>query len=229
MFIQQSEETYPQKDIVHLLVKHGLLMAEIEVYPENTMRQIFIKNTDDLQMDSSTHRAIFKNERTGKVSSDQKSTVRELDLKDGDTLLIDDGTFSDATIVSQFGIVNNTLYRMRKDTQNERDHYHELLIASSNNSYGHEIKFYVNDSSLHDIIAPYLWMPKWVGCENIFTEGKRVLLIVNEITGACAMPSEFNTLITEFVGNVKEPGRLFVILEDEKISGMHLESFSFSE
>lgn len=55
------------------------------------------------------------------------------------------------------------------------------------------------------------------------------MLIVNEKTGKCAPPSEFDTLISDFVGSETEPGRLFVILEDKDVSGMHLDSFFFGE
>ena len=72
-------------------------------------------------------------------------------------------------------------------------------------------------------------MPDYIGDTNPFTDGKKAMLIVNEKTGKCAPPSEFDTLISDFVGSETEPGRLFVILEDKDVSGMHLDSFFFGE
>ena len=231
MHTNQSEECYSENKIIHILVKANLLSVEIGVYHDNTMEQIYTECASDLGLkpNGSSSRKMFKNIRAGKVSTDPNFTCKNLELEEGDTLLIDDCFGLDATIVSHFGIVYNTLYRTQKNQPKERKNYHELYIASSNNTFGYEIKFYIQDSCLYDIIAPFYWMSEWFDDVNPLTNGKHVVMIVNEQSGKCAMPSEFDTLISDFIEGDKEPGRLYVILENEDILGMHLDCFSFDE
>lgn len=228
MLKRQSEEQCIDKDIIHLHIKRGSLSEELDVYRENTMGQVFIECRDSLKVNTSSSRVIFINERAETASRDLTSTIEELNLEDGDTMIIGDCNYPDATMVSHFGIVNNTAFRLNQECPKKVEDYHELYIAYSGGASERYIQFYICNSCLRDIIAPYSWMPKWFGSDNPFTGGKQALLIVNEKTGKCAMPSEFDTLISEFVGNINEPGRLFVILE-ENICGMHLEKFSFGD
>lgn len=228
MNTQRSEDNSSSNDIIHLIVNHELFAEELDVFRENTMGQILVELADDLHLDSLSPRIRFTNVRTWNASRDRTVTVGELGLINGDTLMMD-YSFPDATIVLHFWLVNNTLYRTRKDRPKGREGYHELALAFSDNSQSHMVTFYVSDSNLCDIVAPWLWMPDYIGNKNSFTDGKKAMLIVNERTGKCALPSEFDTLISDFVGSEAEPGRLFVILEDENIFGMHLDSFSFGE
>ena len=230
MITQRLEDCVSAKDIVRLIVTYSSATEEINVFRENTMEQILVELADDLCLDRSRPRIKFINVRTSDMSRDRTTTVEELGLIDGDTLMIDD-TFPDATIVSHFWLVNNTLYRINKEFPKGRKSFHELSLAFSNRNslWGHRVTFYLGDSNLRDIVEPWFWMPDYIGNTNSFTDGKKAVLIVNERTGKCALPSEFDTLISDFVGSETEPGRLFVILEDNDVSGMHLDSFSFGE
>lgn len=228
MTTQRTEHNFPSNDIIHLIVNHGLFTEELDVFRENTMEQILVELADNLRLDSLSSQIKFTNARTRNTSRDRTITVEELGLINGDTLMMDD-SFLDATIAFHFWIVNNTLCRIKKDRPKGREGYHELSLAFSGNSQGHMVTFYVSESNLCDIVAPWLWMPNYIGNKNSFTDGKNAMFIVNERTGKCALPSEFDTLISDFVGSEAEPGRLFVILEDEDVLGMHLDSFSFDE
>ena len=228
MTTQRTEHNSPSNNIIHLIVSNGLFAEELDVFCENTMEQILEELADNLRLNSLSPQISFINARTGNMSSVRTITVEELGLINGDTLMM--GNFSpDATIVFHSWIVNNTCYRIRKDQPKGRECYHELSLAFSDNSQGHMVTFYVSESNLCDIVAPWLWMPDYIGNKNSFTDGKKAMLIVNDRTGKCALPSEFDTLISDFVGSEAEPGRLFVILEDENVFGMHLDSFSFGE
>ena len=48
-------------------------------------------------------------------------------------------------------------------------------------------------------------------------------MIVNEQTGKCAFPSEFDMPISDFIGDRHKLGCLFVILEDDTVPTKHLE------
>jgi hypothetical protein len=228
MTTQRTEHNFSSNDIIHLIVNHGLFTEELDVFRENTMEQILVELADNLRLDSLSSQIKFINVRTSDMSRDRTITVEELGLIDGDTLMIDDAS-PDATIVSYFWLVNNTLYRISKECSKGRKNFHELSLAFSNSLWGHSVTFYLGYSNLRDIVEPWFWMPDYIGNTNSFTDGKKAVLIVNERTGKCALPSEFDTLISDFVGSETEPGRLFVILEDNDVSGMHLDSFSFGE
>ena len=228
MITQRLEDCVSAKDIVRLIVMYSCATEEIDVFRENTMEQILVELADDLCLDSSLPRIRFINVRTSDMSRDRTITAEELGLIDGDTLMID-AAFPDATIVSHFWLVNNTFYRINKEFPKGRKNFHELSLAFSNSLWGHSVTFYLGDSNLRDIVKPWFWMPDYIGNTNSFTDGKKAVLIVNERTGKCALPSEFDTLISDFVDSETEPGRLFVILEDKDVSGMHLDSFSFGE
>ena len=231
MDINQLEKRSNEEKIIHIIVEIDFHSVEMDVFPGNTINQILTECASDLNLKISSRSSHIaaKNMRTGIASMDLNSTAKELNLNNGDTLLIYNSSAPDATTVQHFSIVNNTLFRTQKNAPKARENYHELLIASSNDSSGYGIKFYIQDSCLYDIISPFCWMPKAFDEKNYLTNGKRVTMIVNEQSGKCAMPSEFDTLISDFIGNEEKPVRLYVILENENIGGMHLERFYFEK
>ena len=109
MTTQRTEHNFSSNDIIHLIVNHGLFTEELDVFRENTMEQILVELADNLRLDSLSSQIKFINVRTSDMSRDRTITVEELGLIDGDTLMIDDAS-PDATIVSYFWLVNNTLY-----------------------------------------------------------------------------------------------------------------------
>lgn len=70
-------------------------------------------------------------------------------------------------------------------------------------------------------------MPEGYETTNHLTEGKRPVMIVNERSGKCATPSKFDMLISDFLEDDKEVGKLYIICEDERDtpSGMHIDKF----
>ena len=50
---------------------------------------------------------------------------------------------------------------------------------------------------------------------------------LRERSGKCAMPSEFDMLISDFFEDDKEIGKLYIICEDEQEipSGLHMDNF----
>ena len=93
--------------------------------------------------------------------------------------MIDDAS-PDATIVSYFWLVNNTLYRISKECSKGRKNFHELSLAFSNSLWGHSVTFYLGYSNLRDIVEPWFWMPDYIGNTNSFTDGKKAVLIAKE-------------------------------------------------
>lgn len=218
-----------KEEIIHVLVKTQCSTLEIELYPLNTMWQVLCEYGKSLDIDDRERfqNVWFKNGRTKKETKELNSTAEELELESGDTLLICKINHNDATMNSHFAIAYNTAYRMHVAPPKRKKDYHELIIGFSNTT--HFITFYTDNSTLNDIMAPFLWRDDFWGNINCFTDGKSAILMVNEENGKCAKPSEFDTLISDFVGSETELGRLFVILEDKDVSGMHLDSFSFGE
>lgn len=220
------------KDAIQIIVKSYSKSIRIYVYGENTMDQILNEYAEDLHVDSADPRILFICKRANKTTTDGYATVNDLCLKNGDELLIQDhGSGPDATIVFHFMVVNNTQHRLKKNTQpRNRGDYHEMNVAASTKK-GHEIKFYLSDSTLRDIVAPCLWMPEGYDNTNFLTDGKRPIMIVNERSGKCAMPSDFDMLISDFLNDDKEIAKLYIICEDEQEtpSGMHIDSFSFDD
>lgn len=145
MITQRLEDCVSAKDIVRLIVMHSSATEEIDVFPENTMEQILVELADNLCLDISQPRIRFINVRTSEMSRDWTITVEELGLIDGDTLMIDDVSSPDATFVSHFWLVNNTLCRKNKEFSKVREDYHELLLAFSKRLWGHSVTFYVGD------------------------------------------------------------------------------------
>lgn len=218
------------KNIIQIIVKSQSQSVWIDVYSENIMDQILHKYAEDLQVDSTDPHILFIHKRANKRTTDRYATVNDLGLQNGDELLIlDRGSSPDATIVFHFMVVYNTLRRLKKNAppRNRRD-YHEMNVAVSTGK-GHEIKFYLSDSTLRDIVDPFLWMPEGYEITNCLTEGKRPVMIVNERSGKCAMPSEFDMLISDFFEDDKEIGKLYIICEDEQEipSGLHMDDFSW--
>ena len=129
MTTQRTEHNFSSNDIIHLIVNHGLFTEELDVFRENTMEQILVELADNLRLDSLSSQIKFINVRTSDMSRDRTITVEELGLIDGDTLMIDDAS-PDATIVSYFWLVNNTLYRISKECSKGRKNFHELSLAT---------------------------------------------------------------------------------------------------
>lgn len=220
------------KNIIQIIVKRQSKSVWIEVYGENIMDQILDEYAETLQVDFADPHISFINKRANKSTTDRYATVNDLCLQNGDELLLHDRTSSpDATMTFHFMVVYNTLHRLKKNAMpgNKRD-YHEMNVAASTNN-DHEIKFYISDSTLRDIVAPFLWMPEGYETTNHLTEGKRPVMIVNERSGKCAMPSDFDMLISDFLNDDKEIAKLYIICEDEQEtpSGMHIDSFSFDD
>ncbi len=220
------------KNVIQIIVKSQSQSVWIDVYSENTMYQILYEYAKDLQVDSTDPHILFIHKRVNKSTTNQDATVNDLCLQNGDELLMQDrGSAPDATMVFHFMVAYNTLRRLKKNAlpRKNRD-YHEMNVAVSTNK-GHEIKFYLSDSTLRDIVAPFLWMPEGYGITNYLTEGKRPVMIVNERSGKCAMPSEFDMLISDFLNDDKEIAKLYIICEDEQETprGMHIDSFSFDD
>ena len=216
--------------IIHILAKSHLCEVELDIYSDNVMEQIVEEYAVNLQLQiNPRHFPRCFNKRTGNHTNNPYSTVDELDLREGDILWIDDAS-CDATVTSFFEIVSNTYHRMHSnssdtqdDCQKEEGALHELYVASSNSEFRHRFKYYTDDSLLRDIITPRWWCDEWYGTENETTQGCYVKMIVNEQTGKCAFPSEFDMPISDFIGDRHKLGCLFVILEDDTVPTKHLE------
>lgn len=220
------------KNAMRIIVKSPSQSVRICVYGENTMDQILREYAEDLQVDFADPRFLFVLKRANTSTTDRNATVNDLCLQDGDELLIQDHRRGpDATSTFHFMVAYNTLRRLKKNAlpRNIRD-YHEMYVAASTKE-GHEIKFYLSDSTLRDIVAPFLWMPEGYETTNYLTEGKRPVMIINERSGKCAVPSEFDMLISDFLEDNKEIGKIYIICEDEQETpeGMHIERFSFGD
>lgn len=142
------------ENIIQIIVKRQSKSIWIEVYGENNMDQILDEYAEALQVDLTDLRILFINKRANKSTMDRYATVNNLCLQNGDELLIRDRTsVPNATMGFHFMVVYNTLHRLKKNAmpENKRD-YHEMYVAASTNS-GHEIKFYISDSTLRDIVT----------------------------------------------------------------------------
>lgn len=217
------------KNAIQIMAKSQSQSIRIYVYGENTMDQILYEYAEDLHVDSTNPRILFICKRANMKTTDRNATVNDICLQNGDELLIQD-RYPDATMVFHFMVVYNTLRRLNKNTQLRNGDFHEMNVAVSTNK-GHEIKFYLKDSTLWDIISPFLWMPEGYETTNYLTEGKRPVMIVNERSGKCAMPSDFDMLISDFLDDDKEIAKLYIVCEDEQDtpSGMHIDRFSFRD
>ncbi len=85
------ECTVKVKEIMKLNLMNkqtGESYSNASVLEENTIEQILKEYAADIGVDPQRHNLLFSNNRTGHETSNRKAAVRDLDLKDGDVLVI---------------------------------------------------------------------------------------------------------------------------------------------
>ncbi len=186
----------------------------ISVYEDNILKQILEATKNDLGISNAeSSRVYYINKRTnGTPNFSGDTTVKEMDLQDGDELEIYVNDGYEATMHIFLDTVYKTQQRMGCRLDEELRNY--VYVGSPENREYYR-KYYLSESTINDLV-----MPITVNCithTSMLVNDRSVKMIVNENSGEVLYKRDFNTKIRDFVKKSALPTKLYIIFDDVEI------------